>query len=180
MLNSLYNTMPEPLSPAFEDSRTRVRWTIHALHVRQHAMLAVLSSVRHRVSDSQLADLVIRHIHETHLHIRRLRCVGQLMSIDFVEADDSQTLNELDCFARQLANGMLNGDVDSVAVRSLTRLAVVEHGLYCYTRNVCQELREFEIAALMLASEEEESHFIDQLTVYSGDFEIDCHLVMAD
>lgn len=154
-------------SPTF-DLLTRVRWTVHALYVRQHAMVAILSSVHHRVEDAELADLLARHLGETRVQIRRLRCVGQVLEVDFSNVDDMQTLSDLKDFAHDLAQGLLHGSVDVVAIRALMNLAVVEHGLYSYARTVCQDMAEWEIAGLLLASEEEEARFVEDLHAVAG------------
>lgn len=157
-----------PSHPPTFDLMTRVRWTAHALYVRQHAMVAVLSSVRHRVEDPDLADLLTQHLGETRIQIRRLRIVGQVLDVDFSQVDDIQTLADLRDFAHDLAQGLLNGSVDSVATKALINLAIVEHGLYSYARTVCQDLAEWEIAGLLLASEEEEERFVEDLHALTG------------
>ena len=150
------------------DLMTRVKWTVHALYVRQHAMVAVLSSVQHRVEDADLAELINRHLGETRVQIRRLRCVGQVLDVDFSQVDDLQTLADLREFAHELAQGLLHGSVDAVAGKALMNLAVVEHGLYSYARSVCQDMAEWEIAGLLLASEEEEERFVEDLSTLTG------------
>ncbi len=165
--------------PAF-DLMTRVRWTVQALYVRQHAIVAVLSSVMPRVDDGDLSDVLRRHLGETRVQIRRLRCVGQILELDFADLDDLQTLDELRSFAHDLAQGLLHGSIDAVAIKALMKLAVVEHGLYSYARTVCQDTAEWEIAGLLLASEEEEERFVADLSALAERESLGLELAMTE
>jgi ferritin-like metal-binding protein YciE len=146
------------------DTRTRVKWTLHALLVRQHAMLAALISVKNAVQCDDLRHLIERHIKDTRTQLQRLQYVCKLMQIDLAHIDGTIAVNDMQKFAHEMAQGMLDNRVDLSVIEALSRLAVVEHGLYHYARTIAGHLREHEVATLLGASEAEEEHFIHRLS----------------
>jgi len=146
------------------DARTRIRWTINALFVRQHAMLAALTSINNSVRLDELANLVDRHVNATRVQLQRLQCVGAIIKTDLTDIDGAMAVDDLKKFAHDMARGMLDDCVDYAAVEALSHLAVIEHGLYNYARVMSEQLHENEIATLLRACEDEEETFIHRLS----------------